>query len=186
MTNASTIIDNVYNLLNERTDAIGATVAEFEKLDGDLKAGIYSASKSAELGRHRDALRSKIVSSSDAAIEEARSIVQNYRDEVEASYDLNPADLNDDLRLLQIGIPLQPRDVYAILERNRSNKTMTAITVRYAREHGIDVSAYRVGGDEMKVADALETVLLYFATHIAEPNAKNMLDRYMMQLKDLR
>ncbi len=63
---------------------------------------------------------------------------------------------------------------------------MTAITVRYAREHGIDVSAYRVGGDEMKVADALETVLLYFATHIAEPNAKNMLDRYMMQLKDLR
>lgn len=56
----------------------------------------------------RDALRRKIETASEGAIQEARNLVAQYRADAAELNNLDPAELTDDVKLLQSGITLLP------------------------------------------------------------------------------
>lgn len=175
------IVKTVHTTLQKRADEIGKAVAEREKLEEKIKSGRYSSQTlNAEIRPKRDALRQEIRSSSDNAIKEAKALIEQYRKDADALNDLDPAEITDDIKLLQAGIPLLPRDIQAILKRNSGNRTMLQLTLRYAEEHKIDThGTFYVGGQQEKeTADNLDEMLYYVAKYIDKPEAKEMIDKF--------
>lgn len=175
------IVKTVYNLMQERAEEIGKAVAERDKLEEKIKSGRYSSQTlNAEIYPKLDALRQEIRSSSDNAIREAKNLIEQYRQDADALNDLDPAQLTDDIKLLQAGIPLLPRDIQAILKRNSSNRTMTQLALRYAEEHKIDThGTFYIGGQQEKeTANNLETLLTYCAKYLDQPDAGKMIDKF--------
>ena len=82
-------------------------------------------------------LERKLLSEKDAASEQVRKKCDEYIAELRADEELNPADLTDDIRLLQMGVSLTERDMRSLLERNKDNATMLQVLLRYAREHDL-------------------------------------------------
>ncbi len=175
------IVQTVYNTLEAHTEEIGKTIAERDKLEGKIKSGRYTRQAlEKEVYPKRDELRRKVQDDSAAAIQAAKALVEQYRQDAARMNDLDPSQLTDDIKLMQGGIPLVPRDIMAILERNKDNRTMTQIALRYAKEHNIDTgTTYYMGGQqEEETARNLDGILKYYARWIDKPNAKQMLDRF--------
>lgn len=169
------IVKTVYNLMQERAEEIGKAVAERDKLEEKIKSGRYSSQTlNAEICPKRDALRQEIRNSADNAIKEAKALIEQYRKDADALNDLDPAQITDDIKLLQPGIVLTSRDVKAIIERNKTNRTMTQIALRYAKQNNIDVG----GEAERETADTLDGLLYYVAKYIDKPEAKEMIDKF--------
>ena len=175
------IVKDVYTTLQKRAEEIGKAVAERDRLEEKIKSGRYSSQTlNAEVYPKRDALRQEIRSSSDNAIKEAKALIEQYRKDADALNDLDPAQITDDIKLLQPGIVLTSRDVKAIIERNKTNRTMTQIALRYAKQNNIDVGGtIYVGGEaERETADTLDGLLYYVAKYIDKPEAKEMIDKF--------
>lgn len=175
------IVKTVYATLQKRADEIGKATAERDKLEEKIKSGRYSQQTlNAEIYPKRDAMRHEIRNSTDNAIKEAKALIEQYRKEADALNDLDPAEITDDIKLLQAGIPLLPRDIQAILKRNSSNRTMTQLALRYAKEHGIDTGGtiYVGGQQEAEIARNLEELLYYCAKYLDKPDAKQMIDKF--------
>ena len=175
------IFQTVYQSLEKSTNTISRSVAERERLETRIKSGRYSQQAiQQELIPQLDALKKQIAADSAKAMQAAKDLVAQYRADVEKLNCLNPAELNDDIKLLQAGIPLLPRDINAILERNSDNRTMTQLALRYAQEHGITVDGQHIiGGDaERKTANALDQILQYYSRWIDKRNAKDVLRRF--------
>lgn len=175
------IVKTVYTTLQKRADEIGKAVAEQDKLEEKIKSGRYSRQTlNAEIYPKRDTLRQEIRSSTDNAVKEAKALIEQYRKDADALNDLDPAELTDDIKLLQAGIPLLPRDIQAIIKRNSGNRTMLQLTLRYAEEHNIDTGGtFYVGGQkEKECADTLDGLLYYVAKYLDQPDAKQMIDKF--------
>lgn len=175
------IVQTVYSTLETRTDEISKDIAERDKLEEKIKSGRYSPQAlKDDIYPKRDALRRKIQDASAGAIQEAKNLVEQYRQDAAKLNNLNPAELTDDVKLLQSGITLLPRDIQGILERNKGNRTMTQIVLRYAKEHDIDTGGtFYIGGQqEEQTARGLDTILLYYKNWIDKPNAKEMLTKF--------
>lgn len=175
------IFQTVYQSLEKSTNTISRSVAERERLETRIKSGRYSQQAiQQERIPQLDALKKQIAADSAKAIQAAKDLVAQYRADVEKSRCLNPAELNDDIKLLQAGLPLLPRDINAILERNVGNRTMTQLALRYAQDHGITVdSKFTIAGDEaQQTANALDQVLKYYGKWIDRPNAPAVLRRF--------
>ena len=174
------IVQTVFDTLEARTAEIAATRAEYDKMEEKAKSGRYSPQAlTQDIYPKRDALRAKIQDDSAKAIREAGALVAQYRADAAELDCLDPAQITDDIKLLQSGITLRPRDIEAILKRNSENRTMTQIVLRYAQDHKIDVKAYYSGGDEEeKTARGLENVLYYYKNWIDKPNAMDMLHKF--------
>ena len=175
------IIQTVYETLDSRTDEIIGMADAINELDNKIKSGRYSQMtitnelepKKRELSRLRqDACHN--------ALDEARSLISQFREDNAKVNQLNPAELTDDVKLLQSGIILKPRDIEGMLERNEGNRTMTQIILRYADENKINTDKiyYYGGQEEEKTAKALDSILYYYKNWIDKPNAKRMLDRF--------
>ena len=175
------IFKTVYQSLEKSTNTISRSIAERERLENRIKSGRYSQQAiQHELVPQLDALKKQIAADSEKAIQSAKDLVAQYRADVEKLNCLNPAELNDDIKLLQAGIPLLPRDINAILDRNSGNRTMTQLALRYAQEHGIPVDGQHIiGGDEERqTANALDQILQYYRKWIDHPNAPAVLRRF--------
>lgn len=174
------IFQTVYQSLEKSTSSISRSVAERERLETRIKSGRYTQQViQQELTPQLEALKKQIAADSAKAMQAAKDLVAQYRD-VEKSNCLNPAELNDDIKLLQAGLPLLPRDINAILERNVGNRTMTQLALRYAQDHGITVDSHHIiGGDaERQTANALDQILQYYSRWIDKRNAKDVLRRF--------
>lgn len=174
------IVQTVYDSLEAATTEIDKTRSEYAAIEKKIKEGRYSnQTLQKEIYPKRDALRGKIRTDSARAIDSARELVNQYRQDAAKLDNLNPADITDDIKLLQAGIPLLERDVLAILERNQGNRTMTQLALRYAKEHGIDTKTYYIGGQaEAETANNLDGILSYYAKWIDKDNAHDMLRRF--------
>lgn len=174
------IFQTVFDSLEADTTELDKLRTEYAALEAKIKEGRYSDQTLAkEIYPKRDALRRQISDSSARAIEKAKGIVNQYRQEAERLDDLDPAAITDDIKLLQAGIPLLPRDINAILERNKGNRTMTQLALRYAEEHGVEVNVHYVGGQaEKENADSLDGIISYYARWIDKDNAHNMLRKF--------
>ena len=175
------IVQTVFDTLEARTDEISKDVAERDKLEEKIKSGRYSPQAlKDDIYPKRDALRRKVQDDSAAAIDAAKKLVAQYRADAAELDTLDPADITDDIKLLQSGITLLPRDIQAILKRNASNRTMTQIVLRYAKEHNIDTggTCYIGGQREKENADSLDGIIGYYAKWIDKPNGKEMLRKF--------
>lgn len=174
------IVQTVFDTLETRTAEISKDIVERDALEEKIKSGRYSPQAlKDDIYPKRDALRRKIESASEGAIQEARNLVAQYREDAAKLNNLDPAELTDDVKLLQSGITLLPRDIQGILERNKGNRTMTQIVLRYAKEHGIETGTYYIGGQaEEENARNLDGILSYYKKWIDKPQAKDMLYRF--------
>ena len=175
------ITQTVYEMLDSRTDEIIGMANQINELDSKVKSGRYSQMtitnefqpKMAELRSARD-------KACKSALDEARSLISEFRKDNAKVNQLNPAELTDDVKLLQPGIVLKPRDIEGMLERNADNRTMTQIILRYAEENKINTDKiyYYGGQEEEKTAKALDSILYYYKNWIDKPNAKEMLNKF--------
>lgn len=177
------IITEVYKALSESTEAIAKDVAKYTKLQDESKSGKFTEKGIKEdLWPAMNGLRIKIRNDSEAAIRNAEKMVAEYRESSARLNNLNPADITDDIKLLQAGVTLLPRDLEAILERNKDNRTMVQLVERYAKQNKIDLRGilgkYAPSNEEEKTAVYLEGILHYYGHWIAKQNARQMLDRF--------
>ena len=175
------IVQNVYDALKADTEDIGKIVVRRDELEDAIKSGKYTPQALRdEIYPERDNLRGQVAGKREAAINKAKALVQQYRKDSEKLNDLNPADITDDIKLLQSGVTLRERDIVSILDRNAGNRTMLQLAMRYAEDHGIDMHGrYYIGGQqEQRTADNLDTLIDYYSRWIDKRNAVEMLDKF--------
>lgn len=175
------IVQTVYNTLESHTEEIGRAVSECETLEEKIKSGRYTPQVLRdEIYPKRDEIRRKITSMCESAIAEAENHISQYRADAAELNNLDPAELTDDVKLLQSGITLLSRDIQGMLKRNSGNRTMTQIILRYAKEHNIETNGtFYIGGQkEEETAKSLDTILFYYKGWIDKPNAKEMLNKF--------
>lgn len=173
------IIQTVYDYLAEQTDEISKQVKRRDEIESEIESGYYGPKGIDEVRPELEKLNAGIRGACDAALDHARGLVSEYRADVERLNDLNPDDLNDDIKLLNAGVTLLPRDVDALLRRNASNRTMVQIILRYAKEHGIETKAMYYGTrNEADNADFVDGVLHYYEKWIDKGNARKILDKF--------
>ncbi len=101
------IVQTIFNTLEARTDEIGKDIAERDQLEERIQSGRYSPQAlKDDIYPKREKLRRKIDNAAEAAIQEARSLISQYRADVAELNNLYPAELTDDIKLLQAGITL--------------------------------------------------------------------------------
>ena len=155
------IVQTVYDTLEARTAEIAEIRTEYDKMEAMATSGKYT----------RKALEKDVFPKRDALKRQMQS-------------NLDPLMLTEDIELLKPGIVLLPRDIAAILERNAGNKTMTQMTLRYAKEHGIDTRGIHVPNDnEETIARNLENIVYYYEKWIHTPRATKMLHTFF-NIKD--
>ena len=175
------IVKDVYKALAADTEEIAKEVRDLDALETEIRNERYSQrALREEIYPRRDTLREELAQHCEAALNRSRGLVAQYRAEAAELDNLNPDDLTDDLKLLQSGVPLLPRDVQAILKRSAGNRTMTQLALRYAEDHGIDVGGtVYVGGEaERQTADGLDTIISIYKGWIDKPNAMEMLNQF--------
>lgn len=179
----NSIILKVYDSLEKRTDEIRKLADERNKLDDKISSGRYSQETlTKDVRPKRDEIHKQILSASEDALNEAQKLIDEYRTAIAERKNLKPEEITDDIKLLQPGIVLLPRDVQGMLSRNENNSTMTQIILRYAEEHDIDTRGMiynrNNGQEEERIAQALEAILRYYRKWIDKPNAKEMLAKF--------
>lgn len=175
------IIETVYNHLDAKTDDIIGMGVQCKEIDKKINSGRYTQKTiDSELKPKLDELRRNQRKACDAALNEARELVEQYRFDAAEQDKLNPAELTDDVKLLQSGIYLKPRDIEGMLRRNEGNKTMTQIILRYAEENKIDTGNvhYRGAVEYEDTARGLEQIIYYYGRWIDKANSKQMLRKF--------
>ena len=175
------ITQTVYETLDAKTDDIIGMGVACKQIEEKINSGRYSQKTiDNELKPKLQAMQNNQREACKNALDEARSLISQFREDNAKANQLNPAELTDDVKLLQSGIILKPRDIEGMLERNASNRTMTQIILRYAEENkiGIDRTYYIGGQEEEETAKALDNVIYYYKNWIDKPNAKAMLNRF--------
>lgn len=177
------IVNEVYSGLKEATTEIQKVVAVQNDLEAKVKAGRYTAETvQNEIKPRIDDLKQRILSMKEKTFADAKALVDGYRNEIDEQNNLDPKEINDDIKLLQAGIPLTVRDVEAILKRSENNRTMSQLAIRYAAQHDLKIeNSYRFEREQNEakaVADALDQALTYFPNWIATDKAFDMLDKF--------
>lgn len=141
--------EEVYKSLRNATIELAPTVKKLGDLEKDMQSGRYTQEHLHErLAPERDGLRKQIQAAGESAMQDAQAIVDRYKEQQRAALQLNPEALTADINLLNCGIPLAERDLCAILDRVKGNRTMETLTHRYAEMNGVKLpQAYAYTGD---------------------------------------
>ncbi|MBO7283830.1 MAG: hypothetical protein J6U71_02060 [Bacteroidales bacterium] len=170
----------VYNLVKGRLQDLDYKKALLNGLNTKISSSDYSAEKKQSMQAEAYELKRSLAMSADDIIRDANKLIDGLLDDVERENRLDPAQITEDIKLLQPGIILRQEDIEAILERNKDNKTMVQIALRYADEHKISPKGtYYIGGQqEREEAKALESTLDIYRKYIPQENASVMLDKF--------
>ena len=180
------IQDEVYLSLKNDTTEIYDTVKQLHETEADIASGRYSEQHIRDyLNPKRDKLRGKVKAAEDAALNNAQRLVGQYKEQQRAALLLDPQDLTPDIALLNCGIPLAERDLCAILDRVKGNRTMETLTHRYAEMNGVKLpQAYVYTGDaearqaEIAADGALDAARRYTERYMHTLDGQTMLDRF--------
>lgn len=146
MTTNSEIYATVVGLVRHSAEKIHKTENKIAEVKRKIDSGIFASDfVRTELEPERRRLERKLLSEKDSASEMVRKKCDEYIAELRAAEELNPVCLNDDIRLLQMGVELTERDMTALIKRNENNGTMLQILIRYAKAHGIPTNVNYVG-----------------------------------------
>ena len=174
------IVSDVYGVLRERTREAKQVKEKLSAVEEKIRSGNYSSKGLGELYTQRDELKRELNIICSVALNESKKIVTDYQEQLRAEECLNPSELTDDVRLLSSGIPLLPRDVKAILERSKTNRTMTQLALRYAEAHDIDVGVeYKGNAGKITEAETLNSIAgNYVKNWMQSDIADQMLGQY--------
>ena len=180
------IQDEVYLSLKNDTEAIFDTVKQLHETEADIASGRYSEQHIRNhLKPRRDKLRGKVKAAEGAALNNAQRLVGQYKEQQRAALQLNPEALTADIDLLNSAIPLDERDLCAILDRVKGNRTMETLTHRYAEMNGVKLpQAYVYTGDaearqaEIAADGALDAAKRYTERYMRTLDGQTMLDRF--------
>lgn len=180
------IINSVYESLKESTPGVVEAAAEYNAIEDKIKSNRYSRDTlNNEIYPKRDMLRESLETKTSDALKKARGLVEQYRQDAADRETLNPAELTDDIKLLQSGISLNTKDIKGMLKRNTNNRTMSQIILRYAADHNIDTGGViYVGGEaEAETAKHLDEIISIYGKWINQPNAQETLDEIFNSVK---
>lgn len=179
------IVRDVYESLKSSTKEIGKVVLERDRLEEKIKSGRYTREAlQSEIYPELDRLKARVRDGVTDALAAARGLVKQYEADIETLNDLDPAEITDDIKLLQAGVPLLPNDIKAILRRNSTNRTMTQLALRYAAEHGINTGGvFYIGGQqEAETAKNLYNLIDIYAKYIDKPDGVEMLNKFFSRV----
>lgn len=146
MTTNSEFFETVVASVRNSVEKIHKTENKLAEVKRKIGSGVYAVDYvRTELEPEKRRLERKILSEKDSASEMIRKQCDEYIDVLREDEQLNPNHLNDDIRLLQMGVELTERDMTALIKRNENNGTMLQILIRYAKSHGIPTNARYVG-----------------------------------------
>lgn len=175
------IDSEVYALLKERTATAEPIRKELENLDAEIRSGRYNSKALDEMTVKKSELRSKLNSVVTFAGIDAKKLVDAYRSEAGQPVRLDPAQINDDAKLFNVGVTLNARDIEDIIARNAGNPTMQSLAARYAAEHNITGSFTFDSPAEQAASHArdLDSVIdKYTNTWMQSDIAESMLDQF--------
>lgn len=165
--------------LKEGLDKVAALASDLKKVEGDISSGTFSEDHVRAVLRPKNAeIRKQIERAQEDARKTARVTIDKFAKELRDADALDPAELTDDIRLLETGISLRKQDILAIIERNANNRTMVQLALRAAEDRGIDLDGIRYTTNESRArhAEALRYVVDVALRWSTEPG-KKMFDK---------
>lgn len=175
------MINSVYDSLKTSTEDLAKKTKKLVELEALERSKIYSHEYlNGHIRPEMFALRREIEHDKKEALANAKGIVEKFQDELREKDCLNPADITQDAVLFTSGVKLKARDVEAILARNKGNRTMEQMALRFTQENNIDLGRKIYVGHESEIQEAggVSRAVDYFGRWITEPNALAMLDRF--------
>lgn len=152
--------NEVYNCMIDGHKAVLEKSAEIAEIDDKLQSGLYAISTMERLKAAKPEKEKEIENIKQQTIKAAGDIVDRYIEECQAADAINPDDITDDVKILQLPTTAKRNDLMNILKRNEDNSTMQQIVLRYAEEHGIDLDGLLYVGhthtDEIESAKGLK------------------------------
>lgn len=181
------ITSAIYKTLLRGATEISKQVTENDELTQKIVSNKYSPEAVKEFRERQSELKTIINRAVDNAVREAKAMVKDYRSKIEDQNILDPSAINDDLKLLQAGITLYPKDIKNLMERNSDNRTMQLVIMRYAKEHNIDTIGITYShqlSEDIDTANNLESIINYSESWMKTDNATNMLLKFFNTTKD--
>ena len=175
----------VYKHLRNSADALKPKMDEISELQEKIDSGYYSQDAIAKDMKPRiDAMKAEIKKAGHEAILSAKMLVDQHRRDVEAAEQLDASEINDrDMKLMSTGL-LRAGDLESLLARNVGNHTMTVLGMRYAEEHGLEISQEaraRVLATHNAAFEEINTVneaVQSFEKWIASPDSVSVLNKF--------
>lgn len=146
------VVDEVQGQIN-RIREVRKKIRELENMNA---SGEYSDKKIME---NRDRIREMereiavLNSSGKSTIE---NLCNEYASELYEDDSLKGAEMTPDANLLTSGISLTKKDLESMLGRNKGNRTMLQLVLRYANDHKIDMGLTYVGNS--KIIETLKAI----------------------------
>ena len=174
------IYQSVYDTLSEGTESLKGRKASVKELNEKIDSGRYSSTAlQAEIYPKRDELKRSIRGDADKILDNARNMIAEHEEELRKLDVLNPSDITDDVKLFNSGIVLNANDIKGILERNKTNRTMTQIALRYAEQHNIKVDVYyNKSANVIRELDGLKDAVNRYSRWIDKENATEILNKF--------
>ena len=148
--------------LKEGLDKVAALASDLKKVEGDISSGTFSEDHVRAVLRPKSAeLKREIERAQEDARKTALVTIDKFAKELRDADALDPKELTDDVRLLELGASLRKQDILAIIERNADNRTMVQLALRAAEDRGIDLDGLRYTTNESRArhAEALRYVV---------------------------
>ena len=185
--NTITEYTDITKAVYDSLDKSIAEIADLQNVDAELTRKINSKVYSQDYVRSdlipkREQVKGQINHAVASAINNAESLVSQYTAVADRKNTLDPELITEDVKLLQPPIILHKKDILDILERNKDNRTMIQITLRYAEANGIDLDGmqgkYWIPNEAEIVTKTLRDNVHYIEKWIKTPKAKEMLDKF--------
>lgn len=144
---------------------------EIASIDKKLQSGLYTAAGMERLKAEKAEKEREIENIKYQTIAAAGDIVDKYIEDCYTADAINPDDITDDVKILELPTTVSRNDLMNILKRNEDNSTMQQIVLRYAEQHGIDLDGLQYTGhsDEIQGANNLKgTFQPYFFRWIGD------------------
>lgn len=150
--------NEVYNCMMNGHKSVLEKRSEIAEIDEKLQSGLYVVSVMERLKAAKPEKEKEIDEIKKQTIKAAGDIVDKYIEECQAADAINPDDITDDVKILNLPTTASRNDLISILKRNENNSTMQQLVLRYAEEHGIDLDGLQYTGhsDEIEGAIALK------------------------------
>lgn len=158
----------IVKLFNDGLEALQDMKKEYDRLEAEKKSGKYDyyylqKTLIPEMNHIYGVMEEK----RDSIERDVAALNREYAAKLRAEDSLKAEEMTDDVKLFTSGIKLTARDVQDIIDRNSSNRTMTQLAIRYARENGLDVKSWYIPAEqEVKslesAAYTINTVLKWY------------------------
>ena len=150
--------NEVLGIVNDGIKDIKKAKSELEYLKKQKSSGNYTADYvrdylDVEIKKAEKNVNETIPGRYKASLSE---LCASYKAELIEDERLRASDLNEDVKLLNLGIKLNKGDIESMLARNAKNRTMTQLILRYADQNKIDVGRHYVGNES--VISMMETI----------------------------